>query len=84
MSPASFVRIFRRTQTVSKRLIKNIAETNCAVQRAQLYDTLLRVNSQLEEMQDILVRAFNNYSQIDFELLKTAPPEQHSNLPPIL
>ena len=84
MSPASFVRIFRRTQTVAKRLTKNIAETNCPVQRAQLYDTLLRVNSQLEEMQDILVRAFNNYSQIDFNLLKISPPEQHLNLPPIL
>ena len=78
------MRIFRRTQTVSKRLIKNLAETNCPVQRAQLYDTLLRVNSQLEEMQDLLVRAFNNYSQIDFNLLKISPPEQHLNLPPIL
>ena len=61
-----------------------MAETNCPVQRAQLYDTLLRVNSQLEEMQDLLVRAFNNYSQIDFNGLKISPPEQHLNLPPIL
>ena len=70
MSSQTFVRTFRRTQTMSTRLIKNIAETNCPVQRARLYDTLVQVNKHLDEMQDLLVRAFINYSQIDFDLLR--------------
>ena len=63
--------MFRRMQTISTRLIKNIAETNCPVQRARLYNTLVQVNKQLAEMQDLLVRAFINYSRIDFTLLQT-------------
>ena len=71
MSSPTFVRMFRRMQTISTRLIKNIAETNCPVQRARLYNTLVQVNKQLAEMQDLLVRAFINYSRIDFTLLQT-------------
>ena len=72
MSPQSFVRTFRKVQTESKKLTKRLAETNCPVQRAQIYNHLLQVNRQLSDMQDLLVRAFNNYSEIDFNFLRSS------------
>ena len=71
MSPQAFIRTFRKVQTESQKLTKRLAETNCPVQRAQIYDFLLQVNRQLSEMQDLLVRAFNNYSSINFNSLKS-------------
>ena len=70
-SHQAFVRTFRKVQTESKKLTKKLAETNCLVQRVQIYDHLLQVNRQLSDMQDLLIRAFNNYSEIDFNYLRS-------------